>query len=224
MAIAIPALVDAQITALRATLESKAGAQNTDSVNDLYARGNRIADLMRLLTNLIDSGTLTATAGTATSVTDAGAFTGVNSLVGCTVTFAGNVTAALAGTTAKVITNTVNTLTFTAPLAGTPAAGDTFTLAFDVVDDKLDAVTGSKGMGSSASDVYGYGPSLMGAINVMVVQLGGTLPAWAVATPFTIGSPHAGGGTLGHGGTAKLSFLLDLVRDTVAAYTAPAQI
>jgi hypothetical protein len=155
-------------------------------------------------------------------VTKTGAFTGVNTLIGCAVTFAGDVTTALAGHVGKVISNTTGALTFAkGDLPATPQSGDHFTVTFSVVDDKLDAITHGKGMGNSSSDAYGYGPSLVGAMVTIIKQLGGTPPTWATATPFTFGSPHAGG-AIGHGGSAQLAFLLGLVRTTVAAYTKPA--
>jgi hypothetical protein len=61
MAIAIPTIVDAQIAALRADLEPNVdGATNTaSSPRPPIVEANRIADLIGLLTDLMDSGTLT---------------------------------------------------------------------------------------------------------------------------------------------------------------------
>ena len=113
MAISIPALVDAQINALRASVQPVVNATtNTASyILPPYARTKVAADLVRILTNLIDSGTLTATGGDTVTFTDTGAFTGVNSLVGCTFTFAAaTTTAALRDISRTVISNTVNSI------------------------------------------------------------------------------------------------------------------
>jgi hypothetical protein len=187
---------------------------------------NRAADILRLLTDLIDAGPLTATGGAANQVQDTNAFTGVNSLIGATVTFTGNVTAALAGIVGTVISNTVTNLNF-APgvLPANPAAGDTYTVQWTSVDKDLAVLEQGKLKGSTGSNPYSAGPSFVNAVMVMIQQLGGTLPAWldlATATPFHIGSPHAGAGSQGHGGAMLVAEALKLARDQVAAYTAPA--
>ena len=101
MAIAIPTIVDTQIATLQAALLPHNTAATATSSSPLppYVQANRIADLIRILTDLIDASGLTATGGSTTTVQDTGAYTTVNSLRGCTVTFVGNVTAALAGAT-----------------------------------------------------------------------------------------------------------------------------
>lgn len=64
MAIAIPAIVDTQLAALKASMSPHnhvdgGGTTHTQAAGDLFPRGNRVADILRLLTGLIDSGTLT---------------------------------------------------------------------------------------------------------------------------------------------------------------------
>lgn len=228
MAITIPALLDTQLDALQAALRPvQNGTTLTASfVAAPYPLGNRIADIMRLLIDLCDSGTLTATGGTATTVSDTGAFTGVNSLVNCTATFNGNVTAALAGVSATILSNTVDALTF-APgaLPGTPAAGDTFTVAWTAIDKDLAKLDEGKGLSNSASNPYGPGPSLINALLVATGQLGATPSAEltaAAAQPFGLGSPHAGGETRGSAGAIVIAALLEEFRDAIEAYTAPA--
>jgi len=226
MAIIIPALIDTQFTALRNTLLSKDNAPtNVQSVNDLYPRGNRVADLLRLLTDLVDSFGLTATGGTAKSVQDTGAYTGADFLVGATVTFVGNMTAALVGKSAQVVKNTANELFFNAgAIPAAPVAGDTYSVAYTVVDADLVVLEGGKLKGDSQSNVYGSGPSLINAIIKLIRQTGGTVPSYLdlkTAEPFHIGSPHAGGSAGGHGGAVLLADALKTVRDSVAAYTKP---
>lgn len=228
MAISIPAIVDAQLAAVKADLQPAyhSDTHTYTSSKPPYALGNRVADLLRQLTLLIDTGTLTATGGTASSVQDTGAFTGVNSLVGAKVTFAGNVTAALAGKSAYVVSNTTGALFF-APgaIPATPQVGDNYTVEFTSVDQDLVALEGGKGTGDTQSNPYGPGPSLVNALMKLIVQLGGALPSWLdfhVAEAFHIGSPHAGAGSYGHGGGQLLATAIQLARDTVAAYTKPA--
>jgi len=165
-------------------------------------------------------------AGSVNSVIDNAAITTVNSLIGATITFAGNVTTALAGLTRVINSNTVNHAWFMEALPAAPAVGDTFTIDWSTVDASLDQLTGSKGMGNSQSDPYGPGPSLINALMIIIEQLGGTLPAYmdvsADAEPFSIGSPQAGGGSLGSGGLILIADALEVMRTTIAAWTVPA--
>jgi hypothetical protein len=228
MAISIPTNLDSDITSFRATLEPINVAATDQDLLPLppCAQSNRVADLLRQLTGLIDSGTLTATAGSTTSVTDTGAFTTANSLIGCVVTFNGNITAALASTTATVISNTTDVLNF-APgdLAATPQVGDTFTLEFTAIDSDLDALDGGLGLGSTAPGVYDNGPSMINAFMKLLDRIG-TVPSYlntAAAEPYGLGNPHGGGnGITAHGGGALISAAVVACRDAVAAYTAPA--
>jgi len=233
MAISIPALLDTQLTALKATLLPKQDAATNIASSPVppYVLGNRAADLLQLLTDLIDVAALTATGGTATSVVDTAAFTGVNSLIGCKVTFVGNITAALAGVSAYVVSNTVDALFF-APgaLPGTPAAGDTYAVEFTAVDADLAALAGDKGLGDSDSNPYGPGPSFVNAVVKVMQAVGATMPGYldtqdkitAIAEAFHVGSPHAGAGSQGHGGAALIADMLQQARDAVAGYTVPA--
>jgi hypothetical protein len=231
MAISIPAQLDTELDALQATLQSVVdGATNTASHPvPPYIQGNRTADLLDQFVGLCDSATLTATGGSATTIVDTAAFTGVNSLLGCVVTFdAATTTAALRGTTATVIANTVNVLTF-APgdLADTPVSGDTYVVEWTAVDSQIAAMRQGKSLGDTASNPYGPGPNLIDGLVVTIEQLGGTVPspytvADAPIDPFGAGSPHAGAGSLGHGGGEHLVYLLEVMRDTVAGWTVPA--
>ncbi len=226
MAIAIPAIVDTQLTALRTSMQPKTDGANQSYVVAPAVLGNRAGDILELLTNLIDAGPLTATGGTATQVQDTGAFTGANSLVGAKVTFTGNVTPALAGKSAYVISNTTGALNF-APgaLPAAPGVGDTYSVEFTPIDKDLVAMKGGKGMGDSASNPYGPGPSMINALMMLIGQLGGAVPSYlnaAAAQPFGIGSPHAANPSTR--GTAALMLFAEALltaRNTVAAYTKP---
>lgn len=171
-------------------------------------------------------------AGSLKSVIDEGAFTGVDSMAGATITFAAaTTTVALRGVTAVVLSNTVNDLLLAngQELPAVPVIGDTFTLAYSTVDADLDHMAGNKGAAASASNPYGPGPSFVNAVVTVVQGLGGTLPAYlntqakvtAAAESFGVGSPHAGAGSQGHGGAALISDMLTQVRTAVAAYTVP---
>jgi hypothetical protein len=228
MAIVIPSIITAELTAVRNTLLPVVDAVTHTSSQPYapYLDGNRAADLLKLLTGLIDSGTLTATAGDATSVSDTTAFTGVNSLVGATVTFAGNVTAALAGVKAKVISNTVTKLNF-APgaLDVAPDVGDEFTVEFTALDADIAILAGGKGLGDHQCLPYAVGPTFINAILKLLQLLGAAVPSYltpAAGEPFHIGSPFAGAGSQGHGGGYLIADALLQAKNAVAAYTAPA--
>lgn len=229
MSISIPAIVDTQLTALRNSLNPVYHSDThtyTSSVPP-YAKGNRAADVLRMLTGLIDASSLTATGGTAKSVSKTGAFTGVNSLIGAKVTFSHTTTTvALRDVSAYVIGNTADTLNFAGgALPDTPVNGDVFSVEYTTVDSDLIVLESGKEFGGSQSNPFGAGPSLINAIMKLVVQLGGALPSYLdihSAEPFHLGSPHAGAGAQGQGGAILLADALQLVRDTVAAYTKPA--
>lgn len=140
-----------------------------------YLRAQDTASVLELLQDALDQpASLTATGGTATSVQDTGAFV-ANSQLGNYVTFAGNVTAALAGVTARVTSNTVNELFF-ASLPGTPAAGDTYTLAGGMVSEAVSDLREGKTRGDApAGSVYGDMRIVTDALVRLIIQLGGTL-------------------------------------------------
>jgi len=228
MAIAIPAVVDAQLTALKNTLLPVVdGVTHTSShPTPPYLNGNRAADLLRALTGLIDVSGLTASGdGTATTLVDTGAYT-AGSLVGAKVTFVGDVTAALAGVSAYVIANTTGVLTFAGgALPTAPMTGDTYSIEFTSIDKDLVVLEGGKGKGDSQSNPYGSGPNFVNAVVLLLQLLGASVPSYlgaSAAEPFHIGSPHAGAGSQGHGGGYLISAALQAARDAVAAFTAPA--
>lgn len=232
MSISIPAIIDSQLAALQAEMRpvQDAATKTQSFAAAPGASANRIGDLLELLTDLIDSGTLTETAGGSDAqLTDLGAFTGVNSLVGATFTFdAATSTAALQGVSRTVISNTTDVIVFDRALPANTAVGDVGVLTFTTIDKDLEALKQGKGLGDTASNPYGPGPSMINALVVLIEQLGGTLPPYLdpaapEAEPFGLGSPHGGhGGPYGHGGMIMLADALQVARDTVAAYTAPA--
>lgn len=165
-------------------------------------------------------------AGSLRSVVDNAAFTGTDTLVGSTITFAAATTTAALRDLSRVVTGSAaNVLYLDEALPVAPAIGDTFTLSYTVVDGDLDVLKGGKSLGASQSNPYGDGPSLANAMLKVLEGLGATPPAYlttASASAFGLFSPHgAGGGQWGHGGADLLADALEAVRDAVAAYTAP---
>jgi len=174
-------------------------------------------------------------AGSARSVIDNAAFTGVNSLVGSTITFdAATTTVALQGVVAKVVANGVNDLRVVSTTGGdlpaVPAVGDEFVLTFTTIDADITALRQGKSTGDTAPNPYGPGPSIANAAIKMLTQLGATLPDYltgatgiANAEPFGLMSPHgAGDGAHWHGGATLMGDIALRVRNAVAAYTVPA--
>lgn len=215
MAISIPGHIQAELLAVR---NAMLPTSNDTAPSVPYAPSNRTADVIEQLVGLIDSATLTATGGTASSVQDTGAFTGVNSLVGATITFdAATTTAALQGESAVVSSNTVNECFFNTPLPDTPVAGDEYVVTFTALDTKLAVLTGGKPSGSSQSNPYGYGPIFLDIVALLLALLGASVPSYltsAAAESFGFGSPHASG--------MLYADALQRAQDAVAAYTAPA--
>jgi hypothetical protein len=167
-------------------------------------------------------------AGSLRSVIDNGAFTTVNSLVSCTITFdAATTTAALQGVSATVVSNGVNHVLLSADLPELPVVGDEFTLEYTSVDTDIEQMRGTgRSLGDSNPGNPYSGLSFVNAVLKVLENLGVTAPSYlntASAEPFGLGSPHAGhGGTHGHAALLLCSDMLDQVRDAIAAYTAPA--
>lgn len=167
-------------------------------------------------------------AGSTLSFVDNGAFTTANSLVGTTITFAAaTTTAALRDLVRTVVSSSVNHLVLNEALPAEPVVGDTLTLEYTQADANITVLrgTGVSFGGTNPGNPYGYGPSFVDAVLTFLQSQGVTPPSYlntASAEPFGLGSPHAGhGGTHGHAALILASDMLQLVRDTVAAYTVP---
>jgi hypothetical protein len=101
---------------------------------------------------------------------------------------------------------------------------------YTAVDADLLAMAGGKGLGDSASNPYGPGPSFVNAVVKIMQAVGAAMPSYldsqakitAIAQAFGVGSPHAGAGSQGHGGAALIADMLQLARNAVAGYTKPA--
>lgn len=229
MAIVIPAIVTTQINNLRAMVDPvvTAATNTASSPRPPMIQANKFADLVELLMNLIDSGTLTVTTGAETDgFTDAAAFTGVNSLVGATFTYdPATITVALRGVVRTVISNTVNKITFGLATVANQV-GDTGVLEFTSVDADIGALRQGKATGDMAPNPYGPGPSIANIGLKVLTQMGAAVPGYlgtASAEPFGLCSPHGGGdGAHGHAGGTLVGDLLERIRVAVAAYTAPA--
>ncbi len=171
-------------------------------------------------------------AGSLSSFIDNAAITGVSSLVGATVTFAAaTTTVALRDIVRTISASNVNGFQFSEALPAVPVIGDTLTLAWSGVDAQLAVLDGGKGTGNSQSQPYSDGRNMLNACVLIIQQLGGALPAYVdllhSAEPYNgvqggWANPHSGGGTRGHGGGALVADLLEVVRDTVNAWTVPA--
>lgn len=174
------------------------GRGGADAIATLPANFIKAQDISSVLELLMDSlnsvATLTVTSATTSSLTDTGAFI-ANSQIGNTVTFTGNVTAALAGKTAVVLSNTANTLTFTGPVLvnDTPtasAAGDTYTIRGSMVNNAISVLRNGKSRGdSSTSHLLADSRIVTDALIRIVQQLGGTLaPEQVIFSGVTVGS------------------------------------
>jgi hypothetical protein len=170
-------------------------------------------------------------AGSVRSFIDNAAFTGVNSLIGATLTFAAaTTTVALRGVSRVISSNGVNDVQFLTALPTAPAVGDTLTIEYTSVDDDIATMRGAKAMAEAHSNPYGPGPSFINLVAKLITLLGATAPTYmdtqakiiAMAEAFGVGSPHAGAGSQGHGGGEIIVDMLTTVRNAVANYTAPA--
>lgn len=157
---------------------SQGSGESTVQTNPLnFLRAQDMASVLEVLQDALDQpSALTATGGTSTSVQDTGAFV-ANSQVGNKIRFTGNTTAALAGVTATVVSNTANACFF-APgaLPATPAAGDTYTIIGALVDPIISELRDGRSSGDSpAGNEFGDSRLVTDALVRMTRQLGGTV-------------------------------------------------
>lgn len=161
---------------------------NSIQTNPLnFLRAQDMASVLEVLQDALDlPAALTATGGTATSVQDTGAYV-ANSQIGNTVIFTGNTTAALAGVSATVVSNTANALFFAnGVLPGTPVAGDTYRIVGALVQPIIAKLRDGRGSGDSpAGNEYGNSRLVTDALVRMTRQLGGTVSDRAVMTGTT---------------------------------------
>lgn len=168
--------VAAAATALAGGVSGAASQQNVNTLPMNFLRAQDMASVLELLQDALDSGTLTATGGTATSVQDTGAYV-ANSQIGNVVTFTGNTTAALAGVSATVVSNTTGALFFAnGALPATPAAGDTYTIRGAIVEAIVSKLRDGRSSGSApAGNLYGDSRLVTDALVRLTRQLGGTV-------------------------------------------------
>ncbi len=143
-----------------------------------YLRAQDLSIVFDLLQDaLTQTANLTATGGSATSVVDGAATFVANTQVGNVVTFAGNTTAALAGVTARVVSNNTTTLFFASgALPATPQAGDTYTIRGGCFDTLIDSLREGAARGNNpVGNLYGDANVVYDALVRGITQLGGTV-------------------------------------------------
>lgn len=178
---ALPTVVTDYLTAVKDSLKQGSDlGSNVRGAAQNYLRAQDMATVLELLQDGLDqTSSLTATGGTARSVQDTGAFT-ADEQVGNIVIFAGNVTAALAGVEARVVSNTANELFFAdGALPDTPAVSDTYTIRGGLLDAQIAELREGKALADSPSgSVYGEVASAMDALVRGIIQVGGSAPSY----------------------------------------------
>lgn len=178
---ALPTIVSDFLTKVKNDLSvgsdlATPGSGNIRGAAINYLRAQDMASVLELLQDALDQSTnLVAVSGSTTTVVDGASTFVAGAQIGNYVTFAGNTTAALAGVTARVSSNTTTTLTFSSILPASPAAGDTYTIAGGVVAEAIADLREGKSLGDAPSgSVYGESRIVMDALNRLTVQLGAT--------------------------------------------------
>ena len=124
-----------------------------------------MANCLQMLTDICDvtvAGALTATGGSTTTVVDTNALvnvnTGLTACVGATITV---VIAATATTESRTIVGcpNVNTFTVSPPFTGIVAAGDTYSIDMDQIDDQIQFMLDSLPHGATTPDAPALNPS-----------------------------------------------------------------
>lgn len=145
-----------------------------------FLRAQDLASVLELLQGALTlPAALTATGGTTgaiPSVQDTGAYA-ANTQVGNRVVFTGNTTAALAGVSATVVSNTANALFFAGgTLPAAPAAGDTYRIFGALADPAISKLRSGRNLGDApAGNLYGDSRLITDAFVRMTRQLGGTV-------------------------------------------------
>lgn len=177
----------------------RGGADAIATLPSNFIKAQDVASVLEVLMDSLNSvATLTVVSGTTSSLTDTGAFV-ANSQIGNTVTFTGNVTAALAGKTAVVLSNTANILTFTGPVIGSAgtavasAAGDTYTIRGTMANSAINVLRNGRGRGdAAATSLYADSRITTDVLIRIVQQLGGTLaPEQILFSGVTVGASSA---------------------------------
>lgn len=143
-----------------------------------YLRAQDLATALELMQDVLQTVSLTAIAGsTATSVKDGAATFVAGRQIGNTVTFEGNVTAALAGKTAVVIDNDTDELFFGSALPAAPAVGDNYSISGTMFASAISSLReGKSGNGvSPAGSPYGDVTVSTDALIRALLQWGGSL-------------------------------------------------
>lgn len=177
----LTAVKDALTTGTDTGSNMNAAAQNYLRAQDMATVLDLLQDALSQPSNL----TASATGSTTTVVDDAATFV-AGTQVGNTVTFAGNITAAIAGESRVVISNTTTTLTFASddPLSGVPVLNDTYTIEATMLDAVVADLRGGKGVADATpGDPYYTNRSAIAGIMLGVQRLGGTLQARNIGRP-----------------------------------------
>lgn len=174
---ALATVVTNYLTAVKSSLQQGSDlGSNVRGAALNYLRAQDMATVLDLLQDALDQSTpLTAIAGsTSRSVRD-GIGTFVNGQqVGNIVVFSGNVTAALAGVEARVISNSDRELFFASGvLPATPASGDTYTIRGGVVDVHIADLREGKSRGDApAGSLYGESQVALDGLLMLRAALG----------------------------------------------------
>jgi len=151
------------------------GGVNTYPLN--FLRAQDMASVLDLFQEAVSQpAPAAATGGTTTSVQNTGSFV-ASSQIGNTVVFTGNVTAALAGVRAVVVSNTANAMFFAlGALPVAPAAGDTYTIVGSFAASAIADLRDGRGPGDApAGNVYGDSRVVADVLARTALQLGGAL-------------------------------------------------
>jgi len=175
---ALPAAVSTYMTTVKNSLKDHASDDATvDVAPTQYIRAMHLSAALDLLQNACDqTASLTVVSGTTRSLTDSAATFVAGSMIGNYVTFAGNVTAALAGLTYRVHSNTATTLTMTETMAAAPAAGDTYTITAGFLNEVISELRDGRTIGNNGcADGHGDLRLVLDGLVRGIRQLGGTL-------------------------------------------------
>lgn len=175
---ALPAAVSTYMTTITDSLKDHASDDATVDVQPYqFIRAMHLSAALELLQNACSQPSArTATGGTTTTLLDTGAFT-ANALIGSYIVFgAATTTVALRGLSYRVIANTTGAVTFGVTLAGTPVAGDTYTVVAGFLNETIADLREGKGLGDSpAGDIWGDYRVVINGINKGLQTLGATL-------------------------------------------------
>lgn len=173
---ALATVVSDYLDQVKASLKPTTANPNTLLVGPgaNYLRSQDMQAVLQLLVDATDPGTVVCDTGSTASVIEVTALV-ANSQVGNVLTFAGNVTAGIAGEVVTVISNDNSALTVSPALSEAPVIADTFTVSVDFLNSEIDSIAQGASLGNApTANQYVEWIKVLDAADKLALHVGAT--------------------------------------------------